>query len=179
MAKINKTQSNKKLKLPNIKRRNNRVVVLKVHSIAMRLPYQMSGLRGKDLLRNFLQYNKSKIYKHWKLLIVSEADCVDRRKNNMGRPKKLTDCYCRLTVRKISELRTNVGSFTLRRLHRGRSVFNPSAKPWLEPERKLFSFDFGEKKWRLLKQEHNAWNLSRIFWKGQKYYFELSNAKNQ
>ena len=64
MAKINKTQSNKKLKLPNIKRRNNRVVVLKVHSIAIRLPYQMSGLRGKDLLRNFLQYNKPKIYKH-------------------------------------------------------------------------------------------------------------------
>ena len=34
----------------------------------------------------------------------------------MGRPKKLSDWDCRLTVRKISELRTNVGSFILRRL---------------------------------------------------------------
>ena len=34
MPKINKTQSDKKLKLPNIKRRNNRVALLKVHSIA-------------------------------------------------------------------------------------------------------------------------------------------------
>ena len=37
MPKINKTQSDKKLKLPSIKRRNNRVALLKVHSIAMRL----------------------------------------------------------------------------------------------------------------------------------------------
>ena len=87
MAKISKTQSNKKLKLPNIKRRNNRVAVLKVHSIAMRLAYQMSGLRGKYPLKNFPQYNKSTIYKYCKLPIISEADCVDPMKQ-YGSSKK-------------------------------------------------------------------------------------------
>ena len=116
MAKINKTQSNKKLKLPNIKRRNNRVAVLKVHSIAMRLACQMLGLRGKDLLKTFPQYKKSTICKHCELPIESEADCVDRRRNNMGCPKKLSDRDCRLAVRKISEVRTTERSFTSRRL---------------------------------------------------------------
>ena len=115
MAKINKTQSNKKLKLPNLKRRNNRVAVLKVHSIAMRLAYQMSGLRGIDL-KNFPQYHKSTIYQHCKLPVLSEADCVDRRRNSMGRPKKLSNRDCRLVVRKISALRTTDRSFTSRRL---------------------------------------------------------------
>ena len=116
MAKINKTQSNKKLKLPNIKRRNNRIAVLKVHSIATRLAYQMLGLRGKDLLKTFPQYKKSTICKHCELPIESEADCVDRRRNNMGCPKKLSDRDCRLAVRKISEVRTTERSFTSRRL---------------------------------------------------------------
>ena len=107
MAKINKTLSNKKLKLPNIKRRNNRVVVLKVHSIAMRLTYQVSGLHGKDPLKNFPQYRKSTVYKHYKLPIASEADCIDPRRNNMGHPKKLSDRDCRQAVRKISELRNH------------------------------------------------------------------------
>ena len=116
MAKINKTQSNKKLKLPNIKRRNNRVAVLKVHSIAMRLACQMLGLRGKDLLKTFPQYKKSTICKHCELPIESEADCVDRRRNNMGRPKELSDRDCRLAVCNISEFRTIERSFTSRRL---------------------------------------------------------------
>ena len=116
MAKIRKTQSNKKLKLPNFKTRNNRVAVLKVHSIAMRLTCQMSGLRGKDLLKNFPQYHKSTIYQHCKLPIVSEVDCVDRRRNNVGRPKKLSNRDCRMAIRKISALRTTEGSFTSRRL---------------------------------------------------------------
>ena len=50
----------------------------------MRLAYQMFS---KDLLKKFSQYNKSTIYKHCKLSIVSEVDCVDRERNNMGRPK--------------------------------------------------------------------------------------------
>ena len=109
VAKINKTESNKKLTLPNVKRRNNRIALLKVHLIAMRLAYQMSELRGKDILKNFPQYNKSALYKHCKLPIVSVPDCVGQRRNNMGRPRKLSDRDCRLAVRKISELRTTDG----------------------------------------------------------------------
>ena len=107
MAKINKTQSNKKLKLPNIKRRNNRVAVLKVHLITMRLAYQTWGLRGKDLVKNFPQYNKSTIYKHWKLPFESETHCVDQRRNKMGRSKKPSDWDCQFAIHKIL--------FTLRR----------------------------------------------------------------
>ena len=63
MAKINKTQSDKKLKLPNIKRRNNRVALLKVHSIAMRLAYQMLGLRGK-IFSSPVQFSKTAFLSH-------------------------------------------------------------------------------------------------------------------
>ena len=82
----------------------------------MRLAYQMSGLRGNDFLKNFPQYNKSTIYKHCKLPIESEADCVDRKRHNKGHPKKLSDWDYRLAVFKISEIRTTEGSFTPRRL---------------------------------------------------------------
>ena len=116
MSNINKTQSNKKLKLSDNKRRSNRFAVQKVCLVAMRLAYQISEQGGKDLLKNFPQYNKSTIYKHCKLPIVSEADCVDRRRNNMGRPKELSDRDCRLAVCNISEFRTIERSFTSRRL---------------------------------------------------------------
>ena len=116
MAKINKTQSNKKLKLSDNKRRNNRFAVQKVCLVAMRLAYQISEQGGKDLLKNFPQYNKSTLYKHCKLPIASEADCVDRRRNYMGGPKELSDRDCRLAVCNISEFRTIERSFTSRRL---------------------------------------------------------------
>ena len=90
VAKINKTESNKKLALPNVKRRNNRTTLLKVHLIAMRLAYQMSESRGKDILKNFPQYNKSTIYKHCKLPIVSVPDCrlCWSKKKQYGSSKK-------------------------------------------------------------------------------------------
>ena len=59
-----------------------------------------------------------------------------------------------------SELNQSYASFPK---YGGRSVFNPSEQPRLEPNRKLFSFDFSKNKWRLLDQEHNAWNLLKEF----------------
>ena len=49
MAKINKTQSNKKIKLPNLKRKNNKVAVLKVHSIDTRAARKRSSLEFSSI----------------------------------------------------------------------------------------------------------------------------------
>ena len=55
----------------------------------MRFMYQENHVRGRKLLEAFLNYSKATIYRHAKLSI-DEEDNFDKRKQNEGRPRKLT-----------------------------------------------------------------------------------------
>lgn len=85
------------------------------HSAQIRAAYQLSWIRGKELLKMFPQYSKAAIYKHVKKPINGEA-VFDKRKLNKGRPKKLTVQDKRRILRTIPKLREELGNFTSKRV---------------------------------------------------------------
>ena len=90
------------------------------HSVQIRAAYQLSKIRGTSLLKMFPQYSKAAIYKHAKKPINREP-VFDKRRQNKGRPTKLSLQDKRSMVRSLKTLCENEGSFTSRRiqLHSG------------------------------------------------------------
>ena len=96
------------------KTKNRNKIPLHV-SIRLRYLYQDKGIVGKELLNMYPMYSKSSIYRH----ATREVDfnvAHDKRKNNKGRPSKLTDRDKRAILRQVPILRETVGSFTTKRL---------------------------------------------------------------
>ena len=59
------------------------------HSAQIKAAYQLSKVRGKELLKIFPRYSKAAIYKHAKKPFNGEP-VFDKRKMNKDRPNKLT-----------------------------------------------------------------------------------------
>ena len=59
------------------------------HSAQIRAAYQLSKVRGKNLLRMFPHYSRSAIYKDAKKPLNGEP-VFDTRKLNKSRPRKLS-----------------------------------------------------------------------------------------
>ena len=59
------------------------------HSAQIRAAYQLSKVRGEELLKLFPQYSKAAVYKHAKKPLNGDP-VFDKRKQNKGRPKKLS-----------------------------------------------------------------------------------------
>ena len=72
------------------------------------LTYQLSKVRGKNLLRMFPQYFRSAIYKHAKKPLNGEP-VFDKRKLNKGRPRKLSVQDERIIIWAVLKLREEVG----------------------------------------------------------------------
>ena len=85
------------------------------HSAQIRAAYQLSKVRGKNLLRMFPQYSRSLIYKHAKKPLNGEQ-VFDKRKLNKGRPRKLPVQDERSIIRAVLKLREEVGWFTSKRV---------------------------------------------------------------
>ena len=83
-------------------------------SCQVRALYQVAGLRGKELLSKFPGYSKATIYRHAKAPIGKVK--IDKRKENKGRPRKLSSADVRHIGRTVLNLRRTVGSFTSRRV---------------------------------------------------------------
>ena len=83
------------------------------HSFQTRALYQISNVRGKNLLQMFPQHLKAQIYVHAKKPINGET-VFHNHKLNKGRPQKLSENDERSMKRAISKLRKDVGSFTSR-----------------------------------------------------------------
>ena len=81
-------------------------------SLHLRYLYQDLGTRGKQLLDKFKQYSKASIYRHAKKPIESRA--IDKRKNNPGRPPKLSARDKRSILRQVEVLRDSVRHFISR-----------------------------------------------------------------
>ena len=95
------------------------------HSCQIRSAYQLSGIRGKELLRMFPQYCKAAIYKHAKKPINGDP-IYDKRKSNKGRPNKLSLQDDRNIIRSVHKLRLSEGSFTSRRVQTESGVLDVS-----------------------------------------------------
>ena len=79
-------------------------------SIRMRYLFQDKGVRGEELLKLFPNYSYGSIYRHAAKPINSIVD--DKRKDNPGRPPKLSIRDKRAILCEIPKLRETVGSFT-------------------------------------------------------------------
>ena len=85
------------------------------HSAEIAILFQKAGVSGKKLLEMFPQYSKATIYRHAKKPI-GEAAAHDKRKDNKGRPSKLTPKDKRRILRSVQTLRATDGSFTSPRI---------------------------------------------------------------
>lgn len=95
-----------------MKQKLNRIP-LKV-SVHLRYLYQDKGVRGKELLEKYPMYSKTSIYRHAVKPIMEEP--LRYHRNNIGRPRKISERDKRLILRQIPLLRAEGGSFTIKRL---------------------------------------------------------------
>ena len=105
-----------------------KVHVPKETSVYMRYLYQDKGVRGKKLLKAFPKYSKATIYRHIKLP-VGDTNSFDKRKQNNGRPRKLTARDERNLVRELKKCRTTTGSFSASRLRTAAHI-SPDVSLW-------------------------------------------------
>lgn len=94
----------------------------------MRYLYQEKGVRGSQLLQAFPNYSKATIYRHVRLPIDND-DRHDKRKNNKGRPRKLSIREERILVRELRKLRTTIGYFCASRLRTAAGI-SPEVSLW-------------------------------------------------
>ena len=95
-----------------MKQKLNRIP-LKV-SVHLRYLYQDKGVRGKELLEKYPMYSKTSIYRHAVKPIMEEP--LRYHRNNIGRPRKISERDKRLILRQIPLLRAEGGSLTIKRL---------------------------------------------------------------
>jgi transposase len=93
------------------------------HSAQIRAAYQLSKVRGKELLKLFPQYSKAAVYKHAKKPLNGDP-VFDKRKLNKGRPKKLSIQDERRILRTVPKLRMEVGNFTSKRVQLESGITN-------------------------------------------------------
>ena len=89
-------------------------------SIAIRLAHQMYGEKATALARRY-DFSYRSVARHAKLPIPAAHDIIlpDRRKNNPGRPRKLSERDRRSIIRSIPKLREDKKvSFTVRDVQR-------------------------------------------------------------
>ena len=84
------------------------------HSIHIRYLHQDKHMKIKDNVKRYKQYSKSSIYRVAKRTI--EEEVVNRRKQNKGRPQKLSNREKITIVKELHKLREEEGTFTSKRL---------------------------------------------------------------
>ena len=82
------------------------------HLSQIRAPYQLSKVRGKELLKLFPQYSKAAVYKHVKKPLNSDP-VFNNRQQNKGRPKELSPLDERSILHAVPKLQIEIGNFTL------------------------------------------------------------------
>lgn len=82
-------------------------------SLYIRMLHVEESMSIPDIVKKFPQYSRATVYRHAKKPLAVKRD---RRHDNKGRPSKVTAQDERQIIRKIQQLREEVGSFTLKRL---------------------------------------------------------------
>ena len=160
-----------------------RIRISHEHSAQNRAAYQLSNVRGKNLIKMFPQYSKAAIYKHAKKPLNGEP-VFDKRKMNKGRPKKLTVQDERCILRTIPKLRKELGNFTSKRvqLESGvtqvsnrtiRNVLNKEGYHYLRSRKKSLLHASDLKARKRFCQKVRRKNLTQDFWnKGISLYLD-------
>ena len=83
-------------------------------SVYLRYLHQDGGIKCSEFYRRYPDYPQQTIYYHAKKPIGESL--IDNRKFNWGRPRKLTERDKRSILKTIPKLRSEVGSFTSKRV---------------------------------------------------------------
>ena len=84
-------------------------------SFKFRYLFQDKGIKGKELSELYSEYSRANLYRH-AVKSIDSTQVVDKRKFNKDRPKKVSLREERITLREISKLREEFGSFAIKRL---------------------------------------------------------------
>lgn len=91
-------------------------------SMHMRVLHQNAGTSIKELKAMYPQYSQRTIYRHARATGTSEK--IDKRKQNKGRPSKLTIRDNRKIVRTLHRLRAETANFTAKRIQEEAGLSN-------------------------------------------------------
>ena len=81
-------------------------------------------MSGAEITRRYPQFSRRSIYRH----LRGEVDSVDRRKQNPGRPRKLTVRDERNILRAVRSIRKRYTSFTVKQIQEETNLFSVSAR---------------------------------------------------
>ena len=96
-------------------------------SIYLRYLHQEGNVSKVELVRRYPDYAPRSIYRHASKAVVEE-NIDDQRKQNRGRPRKLTDREERLIINTMKSLRKSVASFTAKRIQEESQLTHVSTK---------------------------------------------------
>ena len=98
-------------------------------SVYMRYLFHDKGIHGRELLERFPKYSKATVYRHATREILNEDAPFDKRKQNKGRPRKLSVRDERNIIRQLRLCRATGGSFSASRL-RTLAGITADVSPW-------------------------------------------------
>ena len=93
-------------------------------SMYLKVLHQHGGMSGAEITRRYPQFSRRSIYRH----LQGGVDTVDRRKQNSGRPKKLTVRDERNILRAVPSIWTRYLSFTVKQIQEETNLFNVSTR---------------------------------------------------
>ena len=93
-------------------------------SMYLKVLHQHNGMSGAEITRKYPQFSCRSIYKH----LQGEVDTVDQRKQNPGRPRKLTVRDERNILRAVHSIQKRYPSFTMNQIQEEINLFNVSAR---------------------------------------------------
>ena len=94
-------------------------------SIYLKYLHQEGNISKAELARRYPEYAQRSIYRHASQQVEEVAD---RRRENKGRPRKLTDRDERLIIKTMKKLRTKVASFTAKKIQEEAQLTHISTK---------------------------------------------------
>jgi len=107
------------------KRRNKHKKMDLKTSMYIRVLHQEAGITGKALCKKFPNYSKRTVYRHATATTITTED---GRRNNRGRPKKLTDRDQRDIFRTLHKLRNEKATFSAKKIQDEAKLHHVSTK---------------------------------------------------
>ena len=93
-------------------------------SMYMKYLHDHGGLSGAEIHRRYPQFSRRSIYRQ----LQGEIDKIDRRKQNPGRPRKLTVRDERKILRAVHTIRKSHPSFTIKQIQQETNLFHVTTR---------------------------------------------------
>lgn len=107
---------------------NKNIKISNEMSIYLRFLHHEKNMSCMQIKQRFPKYALRSIHRHCKKLLPVDQPVVDKRKQNKGRPRKLTSRDERNVVRAISKLRKKQAAFTAKKIREEAGIVHASTR---------------------------------------------------